>query len=155
MFRNPFQQVTSPEHDTSPESAEPSSEMPSPRPGPLPWQTVASSQSEAQESYHHDHDTIGPRPPVWHTPPPYVPTDDERLAAMERDEPKRRLIRDAKALARHRGITQAQMAEEMGVPHRTLEDWLQHRRTPKTPGTTLLRRWVEEHRGAATGHLER
>lgn len=65
---------------------------------------------------------------------------------MEREEPKRRLIRDAKLLGKVRGLTQAQMAEEMGVPHRTLEDWLQGRRNPKTPGTTLLRRWVEANR---------
>ncbi|MBY6207466.1 MULTISPECIES: helix-turn-helix domain-containing protein [Halomonas] len=68
-----------------------------------------------------------------------------RLDAMERDEPKRRLIRDAKALAKTRKITQAQMAEEMGVPHRTLEEWLQFRRMPKAPGTTLLQRWVAAH----------
>lgn len=90
---------------------------PSPEPGPWPWQTVNESQEDAER----------------------------RLDAMERDEPKRRLIRDAKALAKCRGITQAQMAEEIGVPHRTLEDWLQFRRTPKAPGTTLLRRWVTTH----------
>lgn len=65
-----------------------------------------------------------------------------RLDALERDEPKRRLIRDAKALAKIRKITQVQMAEEVGVPHRTLEEWLQFRRMPKAPGTTLLQRWV-------------
>lgn len=69
----------------------------------------------------------------------------QRLDAMERDEPKRRLIRDAKALAKTRRITQAQMAEEMGVPHRTLEEWLQFRRMPKAPGTTLLQRWVASY----------
>lgn len=64
-----------------------------------------------------------------------------RLDKMERDEPKRRLIRDAKALAKRRKITQVRMAEELGVPHRTLEEWLQFRRMPKAPGATLLRRW--------------
>jgi DNA-binding transcriptional regulator YiaG len=68
-----------------------------------------------------------------------------RLDALERDEPKRRLIRDAKALAKIRKITQVQMAEEVGVPHRTLEEWLQFRRMPKAPGTTLLQRWVMLH----------
>ncbi|NYT72472.1 helix-turn-helix transcriptional regulator [Halomonas sp. QX-2] len=70
---------------------------------------------------------------------------DKRLTAMERDEPKRRLIRDAKALYKMRKITQAQMAEEVGVPCRTLEEWLQFRRMPKAPGTTLLRRWLEAY----------
>lgn len=68
-----------------------------------------------------------------------------RLAAMEQDEPKRRLIRDAAALRKQRGITQVQMAEELGVPCRTLEEWLQGRRYPKGPGQTLLRRWVDQH----------
>lgn len=72
-------------------------------------------------------------------------TSDERLAKMERNEPKRRLIRDAKALCKQRKITQAQMAQEMGVPVRTLEDWLQFRRMPKAPGTTLLKRWMKTY----------
>lgn len=113
MFRDPFQQ------DTSPEATESPSEAISSTPGPLPWQTVSEAQEDAQR----------------------------RLDAMERDEPKRRLIRDAKALAKLRRITQVQMAEEMGVPHRTVEDWLQFRRRPRAPGATLLRRWVDAHRG--------
>lgn len=84
-------------------------------------------------------------PPPWQSAAD-VPEDAQpRLDAMERDEPKRQLIRDAKALAKTRKITQAQMAEEVGVPHRTLEEWLQFRRMPKAPGTTLLRRWVETY----------
>lgn len=81
--------------------------------------------------------------------PPWLTDDEEaksayrQLAKMEQNEPKRRLIRDAKALAKARGITQAQLAEEVGVPLRTMEDWLQFRRMPQAPGTTLLRRWVE------------
>ena len=89
----------------------------SPSLGPLPWQSVADAPEDAQR----------------------------RLDAMERDEPKRRLIRDAKALAKIRKITQAQMADEMGVPHRTLEEWLQFRRMPKAPGTTLLWRWLSQY----------
>ncbi|MBW6390201.1 helix-turn-helix domain-containing protein [Billgrantia antri] len=90
---------------------------------PLPWQDRTNAKDESQR----------------------------RLDVMERDEPKRRLIRDAKALAKIRKITQAQMAEEMGVPHRTLEEWLQFRRMPKSPGTTLIRRWVDTHRSKTTG----
>jgi DNA-binding transcriptional regulator YiaG len=71
--------------------------------------------------------------------------EEKRLAEMERNEPKRRLISDAKVLAKIRKITQARMAEEVGVPHRTLEEWLQFRRIPKAPGTTLLQRWVDAH----------
>jgi len=79
----------------------------------LPWQDSAAAHDDAQR----------------------------RLDTMEREEPKRQLIRDAKALAKQRKITQVRMAEELGVPHRTLEEWLQFRRMPKAPGATLLRRW--------------
>lgn len=68
--------------------------------------------------------------------------DQRRLDAMEQDQPKRRLLRDAEALRKLRRITQAQMAEEVGVPLRTLEEWLQHRRYPRTPGETLIKRWI-------------
>lgn len=117
MFRNPFQ-PSSTHHAPAQETPTPPSGASSPTPGPLPWQTVNESQDDAQR----------------------------RLDAMEREEPKRRLIRDAKALAKLRRITQAQMAEEIGVPLRTAQDWLQGRRRPRAPGTTLLRRWVDEHR---------
>lgn len=68
-----------------------------------------------------------------------------RLDVLARNEPKRLLIRDAKSVAKRRKITQAQMAGEIGVPHRTLEEWLQFRRMPKAPGTTLLQRWLEAY----------
>lgn len=103
--------------DTHQNAADAAQPNASPSRGPLPWQSVADAPEDAQR----------------------------RLDAMERDEPKRRLIRDAKMLAKTRKITQAQMAEEMGVPHRTLEEWLQFRRMPKAPGTTLLQRWVAAH----------
>ncbi|WP_193085966.1 helix-turn-helix domain-containing protein [Halomonas sp. FME65] len=121
MFRNPFQPSSTHYTPAQEPSASPA-ESSSSTPGALPWQTVNESQDDAQR----------------------------RLDAMERDEPKRRLIRDAKLLGKIRGLTQAQMAEEIGVPHRTLEDWLQFRRKPKTPGTTLLRRWVDTHRGSSS-----
>lgn len=77
-------------------------------------------------------------------------SDDKRLVALEHDEPKRRLLRDATALRKLRGITQAKMAEEVGVSRRTLEEWLQGRRYPKGPGMTLIRRWVDQHQKATT-----
>lgn len=105
--------------NTASHTTEPSSEMHGARPHLLPWQATNDVQDEGQR----------------------------RLDAMERNEPKRRLIRDAKALAKIRRITQVKMAEEMGVPHRTLEEWLQFRRMPQAPGTTLIQRWMEVHRG--------
>lgn len=81
--------------------------------------------------------------PFWETTASPYDDAEKRLADMEANEPKRRLIRDAKALCKMRMITQQQMADEIGVPRRTLEEWLQFRRFPRTPGTTLLRRWIK------------
>lgn len=111
MFNFPFQQ------DTLKQASETFSETRHTTPAPLPWETNAKAEDDA----------------------------DKRLAAMEQDEPKRRLIRDAKALCKLRKISQATMAEEIGIPRRTLEEWLQFRRMPKAPGTTLIRRWVKNN----------
>lgn len=114
---NPF---TSARH-TTPNVSETTTGSPPARPRPLPWQmggeAEAASQTERQE-------------------------DDSRLVAMERYESKRRLVRDAKALSKLRKITQRQMAEEIGVPRRTLEEWLQFRRMPQAPSEALLRLWL-------------
>lgn len=112
MFNFPFQQ------DTPKQVSETFSETRHTTPAPLPWETNAMAEDDA----------------------------DKRLAVMEANEPKRRLIRDAKALCKLRKITQATMAEEIGVPRRTLEEWLQFRRMPKAPGTTLIRRWVANYK---------
>lgn len=109
--------------------------------GPLPWET----REEAQQR-HQTPTTLSESD----TPPDDLFNMAERLRKLEEIEPKRQLIRDAKSLAKIRRITQAQMAEEIGVPRRTLEEWLQFRRMPRGPGTTLLVRWVDEHRGAAS-----
>ena len=105
------------QQDTPQQAPQAFSERRNTPPAPLPWESNTMADADA----------------------------DKRLAAMEQDEPKRRLIRDAKALCKLRKITQAQMAEEIGVPRRTLEEWLQFRRMPKAPGTTLLQRWVAAH----------
>lgn len=123
MFRFPFSTAASTDtaqrHDLSPEQT------------PHPAQDTEEPLNDLEST--------------WPTHPSLTASDDQRLAKMERNEPKRRLIRDAKALCKQRRITQAQMAQEMGVPVRTLEDWLQFRRMPKAPGTTLLRRWMETY----------
>lgn len=110
-----------------------------------------------QTSHSHANDSSRPIPqdsfPTPHnaaqtlsnTPMQDDDADLQRLAKMEQNEPKRRLIRDVKALAKLRGITQAQVAAELGVPRRTLEEWLQFRRMPRGPGTTLLERWFAQH----------
>lgn len=81
--------------------------------------------------------------------PPSLPTlsedfADSRQVKLAIDEPKRRLIRDARAICKLRGITQGQMAEELGISKRTLEEWLQFRRMPQAPAEALLRRWVHD-----------
>ncbi|WP_167408779.1 helix-turn-helix domain-containing protein [Vreelandella sulfidaeris] len=106
-----------------------------------PWQSPTASISNAAGSNMPSH------PPSQVYLSATLDSDQVRLAAMEQDEPKRRLIRDAAALRKQRGITQVKMAEELGVPCRTLEEWLQGRRYPKGPGQTLLKRWAEKHKG--------
>lgn len=107
---------------------------------PFPQDTPQQAPQSSLETRH-----TTPVPLPWESNAMADDAADKRLAAMEQDEPKRRLIRDAKALCKLRKITQATMAEEIGVPRRTLEEWLQFRRYPKAPGTTLLRRWVALH----------
>lgn len=111
-----------------------------------PWQTPTASISNSAVLNTPSH------PQSQAYLPESLDCDQFRLAAMEQNEPKRRLIRDAAALRKQRGITQVQMAEELGVPCRTLEEWLQGRRYPKGPGQTLLKRWAEKHQGNNQSH---
>ena len=141
---NPFTFARRTPQNNTPDASELSPESLSERPGRLPWQTDEETGRASQadlSTYQHSSRN------VWHVSQPEWEESDPRILAMERDEPKRRLIRNAKALGKLRKITQAQMAEEIGVPCRTLHEWLQFRRVPKAPGTTLLRRWIEAHPG--------
>ncbi|UXZ55640.1 helix-turn-helix domain-containing protein [Halomonas sp. 7T] len=104
-----------------------------------PWQRPPTAAASTGNNLHAN----APSMAVAHSPDT-LDANQARLAILERDEPKRRLIRDASALRKQRGITQAQMAEELGVPCRTLQEWLQGRRYPKRPGLTLLKRWLSE-----------
>ena len=46
---------------------------------------------------------------------------------------------DVAALRAHLGLTQAQLAEALGISLRTLQNWEQHRATPDGSGLALLR----------------
>lgn len=128
------------------------------RPHPFPLHPDTSHDSNPAP-HSHDNNALGTTPQhpfqtshsALQTVPENLMQDHDagmqRLAKMEAEDHKRRLIRDVKALAKLRGITQAQMATELGVPRRTLEEWLQFRRYPRGPGTTLLERWFAEHQG--------
>ena len=78
---------------------------------------------------------------------PTLPQDyaDSRHVKLAMAEPKRRLIREARVLCRLRGITQGQMADELGISRRTLEEWMQFRRMPQAPSESLLRQWVAHY----------
>jgi len=67
---------------------------------------------------------------------------------MTQDDDKRQLIQKARAVYERRQMTQQQMADEIGIPRRTLEEWLQGRRLPQASGTTLIRRWLGESKQA-------
>lgn len=85
------------------------------------------------------------------TPSP-LPEDyaDSREVRLAMDEPKRRLIRDARVLCQQRDITQGQMADELGISKRTLEEWMQFRRMPHAPSESLLRQWVNAYRSVTS-----
>jgi len=87
-----------------------------------------------------------------HSPIPELPEDypDSRQVRLAMDEPKRRLIRDARVLRQQRGITQGQMADELGISRRTLEEWMQFRRMPQAPSESLLRQWVERNKSVTS-----
>ena len=87
------------------------------------------------------------------SPLPTLPEDyaDSREVKLAMDEPKRRLIRDARVLCWSRGITQGQMADELGISKRTLEEWMQSRRMPQAPSEALLRQWVTRYSPEGVG----
>ena len=75
---------------------------------------------------HHSHEHASRCAPLKH--PWQAPgSADRRLAQLEQNEPKRQLIRDVRVLCKLRKITQGKMAEEIGIPKRTLEEWMQYR----------------------------
>lgn len=49
---------------------------------------------------------------------------------MTPENDKHQLIQKARAAYERRRITQQRMADEIGIPRRTLEEWLQGRRVP-------------------------
>ncbi|MGM0857472.1 MAG: helix-turn-helix domain-containing protein [Pseudomonadota bacterium] len=67
--------------------------------------------------------------------------NDHRLAMLERKEPTRRLVRDVIAIRRLRKLSQAALANELGVSKRTWQEWEQGRRLPSGVGRALLERW--------------
>jgi len=84
---------------------------------------------------------------------PDLPEDyaDSRQVKLAMGEPRRRLIRDARILCKQRGITQGQMADELGISKRTLEEWMQFRRMPQAPSESLLRQWVARYSEEGAG----
>ncbi|WP_232068255.1 helix-turn-helix domain-containing protein [Vreelandella aquamarina] len=77
-------------------------------------------------------------------PPFHDPLSEHRLAMLERKEPTRRLVRDVIAIRRLRKLSQAALADELGVSKRTWQEWEQGRRLPSGVGRALLERWASE-----------
>lgn len=96
--------------------------------------------------YHPFHPPTFPMQPT-HTDTAHRGTaaEDAKLAKLEQQEPLRRLLKEVAAVKRQRGITQAQMAAEMDLSPRTLAEWLQGRRYPKSPGQAVLKRWLSAY----------
>lgn len=85
------------------------------------------------------------------SPPTAKDHTDSRQVKLALNEPKRQLIRDARVLRQLRRITQGQMANELGISKRTLEEWLQYRRMPQAPSEALLRHWVTRYSAEYAG----
>lgn len=131
--------TNNPNQNSSVASEQPSCQTPD----RLPWQTENEAENDFRE--------LLQTPPsstlaTWDRSRPQAEETDPRILAMERNEPKRRLIRDARALCKLRKITQQQMADEIGIPRRTIEEYLQFRRMPRAPGTILLRQWIQKYK---------
>ena len=90
-------------------------------PAPTEKTTLPSALILSLKTYH----SAESSPPDPDRPAPNV--GDRRLARLEQNEPKRQLIRDVRVLCKLRKITQGKMAEEIGIPKRTLEEWMQYR----------------------------
>lgn len=89
---------------------------------------------------------LGAQPPTASTSPRLAtdPLGDHRLAMLARKEPTRRLVRDVIALRRLRKLSQAALADELGVSKRTWQEWEQGRRLPSGVGKALLERWASD-----------
>lgn len=107
-----------------------------PYPTANPWPITESAPERRERPFHSRPRTLPPLPDDH---------SDSRQAKLAMDEPKRRLIRDARVLCQQRGITQGQMADELGISKRTLEEWMQFRRMPQTPSEALLRQWLARY----------
>lgn len=104
---------------------------------PFPVSTSHPWASSPRSQHHTAHHTTLP---AGH--PIYDPLGEHRLAMMERKEPTRRLVRDVIAIRRMRKLSQAALADELGVSKRTWQEWEQGRRLPSGVGYALLKQWA-------------
>lgn len=81
-----------------------------------PW--TSSLRSHAHPAPHTTPHTVMPAVHPFHDP-----LSEHRLAMLERKEPTRRLVRDVIAIRRLRKLSQAALAEELGVSKRTWQEW--------------------------------
>lgn len=102
-----------------------------------PW--ASSLRTHAHPTPHTTHHTVMPAGRPFHDP-----LSEHRLTMLERKEPTRRLVRDVIAIRRLRKLSQAALAEELGVSKRTWQEWEQGRRVPSGVGRALLERWARE-----------
>lgn len=54
------------------------------------------------------------------------------------------IIRRACCLRQRLQLTQQELAKQLGISSRTLQDWEQGRRQPRGPGSALLLQWVDQ-----------
>lgn len=58
------------------------------------------------------------------------------------------ILRQVYCLRQQLKLTQKELAKELGISSRTLQDWEQGRRQPSGPGRALLLQWVDRQAAA-------
>jgi len=85
----------------------------------------------------------------------FITANSEFLKQLPQQGPKRQhnpmqdrsissnILRQVCCLRQRLKLTQQELAKQLGISSRTLQDWEQGRRQPSGPGRALLQQWVD------------
>ena len=135
-----------PEYERPPKvlGQEPMAPSPSSLAAPFPWPTIANTAPPTASNF------VLPLS-GFHT------ANSGSLEQFPQQEPKARhsamqdhsmssdIIRQVCCLRQRLKLTQKDLAKQLGISSRTLQDWEQGRRQPSGPGRALLLQWIDQH----------
>ena len=90
---------------------------------------------------------------------PFITANSESSVQLPQQSPERQhhpmqdrsissdILRQVCCLRHRLKLTQQELAKQLGISSRTLQDWEQGRRQPKGPGRALLLQWVDRQAG--------